>query len=139
MLWSGYLLRRAWRWFGLGVLAGGAFLFLVVVSYLPFYVGTPTSPTSGVVEAAVDLHLVGSIAAFLLAVVLMMYAYRFTRGPFRYFSPILGVVALTALLLFASGNSLGVGFGGMERVLIYTMDVWIIGFGAYLLGGSGPS
>jgi hypothetical protein len=139
MLWSGYLLWRvaAWRWFGIGVLAGGAFLLLVGVSYLPFYVGTPTSPTSGVVEAAIDLHLIGSISAFLLVIVLMFFAYRFTRGLFRYFSPVLGVVALAALLLFASGNYLGMGFGGTERVLIYSFDVWITGLGGYLLGGAG--
>ena len=140
-LLAGYLLRRAtaWKRFGLGILLIGMFLLLVGASYLPFYLGTPTSATSGVVVAAADLHIIGSIGTFLLAMVLMISAYRFTRGPFRYLSPVLGVVALAALLLDVSGNDLGVGFGGMERILIYSLDIWIIGFGAYLLGGSGST
>lgn len=56
-------------------------------------------------------------------------------GPFRYVSAGLGVVALTALVLFVtvgSGNPLGVG--GLERWITYPVQLWATAFGGYLLG-----
>ena len=137
-LLSGYLFRKATshKLFGLGIAVIGAFLFLIGVSYIPFYLGTPTI---GAIDVAGDVHIVSSIGAFVLAFVLAVFAYRFTKGPFRYLSPTLGAVILASSLLFMSGEYLGVGFGGIERVLIYSMTIWFIGFGAYLLGSSGPS
>jgi hypothetical protein len=120
------------RLFALGIAVVGAFLFLIGVSYVPFYFGTPTS---GVMDAVGGLHGVSSIMVFVLVFILAVYAYRFTRGPFRYISPVLGVVVLASSLSFMSGNYLGVGFGGMERVLIYSCETWLIGLGAYALGG----
>jgi hypothetical protein len=31
---------------------------------------------------------------------------------------------------------LGLGLGGIERVIIYPMALWLLGFGAYLIGDS---
>jgi len=131
---GGYLLRKATshRLFSLGIAVVGACSFLVGVSYVPFYLGTPTI---GVIDATEVLHGIGSFGVFILAFILAIYAYRFARGPFRYLSPILGVLMLASLLLGFSGDYLGVGFGGMERVLIYCINIWILGFGSYLLGG----
>jgi hypothetical membrane protein len=141
MIWSGYLLRRATshKLFGLGLLVAGVLLLLIVVSYIPFYLG---ASTAGAVGAAYDLHVASSFPVFILAIILMIFTYRFTRGPFRYFSLALGLVALAALGIFLGsmsglGNYLGLGVGGIERVLIYSFEVWSIGFGAYLLGGFG--
>ena len=135
LVWGGYLLRKATshRLFGLGVAVTGALLFLIGVSYIPFYIGTPSS---GVLDVAMGIHGVSSVVVFIVAFILAISAYRFTRGPFKYLSPILGAVILASSLLFMSGNFLGVGFGGIERVLIYSFMIWFIGFGAYLLGGS---
>jgi len=141
MLWSGYLLRKGTsrKLFGLGLLVAGVFEFLVGVSYIPFYLG---ASTAGAVGAAYDLHVASSFAAFILAIILMIFTYRFTRGPFRYFSLALGLVALAAFGISLGGfsgfgNYLGLGVGGIERVLIYSFEAWGIGFGAYLLGGFG--
>lgn len=135
-LLGGYLLRKATdhKLFNLGVALVGVFLFLIGVSYIPFYLGTPTID---VINVMGGLHDIGSIGAFVMVFLLAVFAYRFTRGPFRYLSPTLGAVILASTLFFMSGNFLGVGFGGMERVLIYSLSIWIIGFGAYLLGSAG--
>ena len=137
-LLGGYLFRKATshKLFGLGVAVIGVFLFLIGVSYIPFYLGTPTI---GAIDVAAGVHIVSSVGAFVLAFVLAFFAYRFTKGPFRYLSPILGAVILTSSLLFISGEYLGAGFRGMERVIIYSLMMWITGFGAYLLGSSDPS
>jgi len=135
LLWSGYLLRGATshKLFGLGVLVAGVLLVLVGVSYLPLYLG---ATASGPVGAAYDLHVVSAIGVFVLAIILMISSYRITRRPFKHFSLVLGLVALVSLPLFGSGNYLGLGLGGIERVLIYSVEAWIIGLGAYLLKGS---
>src|SRR5947199_267685 len=48
----------------------------------------------------------------------------------------LGVRSLAALGLFISNNFLGLGNGGMERMIVYPVLTWGIGFGGYLLGMS---
>ncbi len=48
------------------------------------------------------------------------------RGALTVTSIGLGALGLTATLLFVSGNFLGIGLGGMERVAAYPMTVWQI-------------
>jgi hypothetical protein len=136
LLWGGYLIRRAtsYRLYGLGVSAGGALVLLIAGSYVPFYAGTPTT---AVIGADTDLHVAATMAIFILAIVLMISAYALTRRPFRYLSLVLGVVALSVLLLGVSGINPGVGGGTLERVFEFSFLAWMMGFGAYLLGGSG--
>lgn len=49
------------------------------------------------------------------------------------FSVVSGTVGLVATLLFVSGQYLGIGLGGMERVAAYPMTVWQIVAGVALL------
>ncbi|HXQ93411.1 MAG TPA: hypothetical protein VN739_10435, partial [Nitrososphaerales archaeon] len=59
-----------------------------------------------------------------------IYAYRFTKSPFRYFSITLGVISLVAIPFL--GYSSLLGFGGIERLVVYPYTIWGIAFGAYL-------
>ena len=43
-----------------------------------------------------------------------------------YFSLVLGSFSLLALLLFASSIYLGLGNGGMERMIAYPVQLWNI-------------
>jgi len=45
-------------------------------------------------------------------------------------------VVLLALVLFASGTFLGLGKGGMERMIAYPALLWAIGFGGHLISYS---
>ena len=51
------------------------------------------------------------------------------------FSVFAGVLGMLATLLFVSGNYLGIGLGGMERVAAYPMTVWQIVAGIAFLRG----
>jgi len=59
-----------------------------------------------------------------------------------YFSVIMGVVTLVFwgfLELMegtASSNYLGLGVGGIERIVAYPLLLWVVGFGGYLMGSS---
>jgi len=135
LLLAGVILRRAsHRLFGPGLSISGGLLLVIGLSYVPFYIGTPNT---GVVENAADLHIISSLLVFILLVILMISSYRLSRGPFRFLSLSLGMVALVAFLLGLSGNYLGLGPGGMERFMIFSFDCWAIGFGAHLLSAPG--
>jgi hypothetical protein len=51
-------------------------------------------------------------------------------------SILLGVGSLVALGLYGSKVYLGLGGGGMERMIAYPVLAWGIGFGGALLGGN---
>lgn len=55
-----------------------------------------------------------------------------------WFSLFAGTLGMTATLLFISGQFLGIGLGGMERVAAYPMTVWQIVAGWALLRGRQP-
>lgn len=46
---------------------------------------------------------------------------------------ILGGTTLASLLLFVLGSYLGLGPGGMERMVVYPVILWGVGFGGYLM------
>jgi len=52
---------------------------------------------------------------------------------FRVFTFASGMISLIGFVLFYSGNYLGIGIGGMERVVSYTYTLWMILFGSYML------
>ncbi|MBI2648193.1 MAG: hypothetical protein HYY68_06785 [Thaumarchaeota archaeon] len=44
-----------------------------------------------------------------------------------------GVITLVAIVLFTAGQYLGMGVGGMERMIVYPELIWLVSFGAYLM------
>ena len=46
---------------------------------------------------------------------------------------LLGIISLAALALFLSGLHLGLGGGGMERMILYPSLLWILAMGAVLM------
>jgi hypothetical membrane protein len=68
-----------------------------------------------------------------------IYSYRIVRSPLSYIFVLLGIMGLAALALFAGNTYLGLGAGGMERMIFYPAMLWTLGFGAYLLGEEGRS
>jgi len=48
-------------------------------------------------------------------------------------SLLLGALTLSSLMLFVLGNYIGLGAGGMERMIAYPVILWGVGFGGYLM------
>jgi hypothetical membrane protein len=67
--------------------------------------------------------IAGNIAMIVFGLAL---AQRPTHPALRTFSIISGAFGLLGTLLFVSGQYLGIGLGGMERVAAYPMTVWQI-------------
>ncbi len=85
-------------------------------------------------------HGIFALLSFLFgALAAIGSSYRAVRGPFRVLSILLGVGSLLALAFFfltASVGYLGLGVGGMERMVTYPTLLWTLGFGGYLLAPS---
>jgi hypothetical membrane protein len=86
------------------------------------------------------IHGVVSLIAFLFSglsavfSVICSYAHDFklVQMPFSVISVILGLMTLGALVLFMGNIYLGLGKGGMERMIVYPTLMWAAGFGGYL-------
>ena len=79
------------------------------------------------------LHGIGSALPFLIGNigVVVLGASLEVPGALRLFTVLVGVVALVALAFYASTHFLGLGEGGIERVVAYPQTVWLIVYGAY--------
>jgi hypothetical membrane protein len=83
-------------------------------------------------------HSIFSLLIFLFAGLSAIVTFRFQKAPLSYFSAILGAITLVALILYVPdagsfGNALGIGAGGLERLIVYPVLVWTIAFGGHLM------
>jgi hypothetical membrane protein len=87
------------------------------------------------------IHSVVSLIAFLFSglsaifSVICSYVHKFklVEMPFSVIAVILGLMTLGALVLFMGNIYLGLGAGGMERMIVYPTLMWGAGFGGYLI------
>ena len=84
-------------------------------------------------ETAPLAHELTSDIAFIFAAVAAIWSYRLAKAPLSYFSVILGVVSLAAIVLDEANVTAGLGVGGIERMIVYPVIVWAVGFGAYVM------
>jgi len=79
-------------------------------------------------------HYIFAIAAYVFVVVSVIISYRVLRPPLSHFSVGLGIVSLVAIVLLVTQQDLGIGKGGMERMVSYPIFIWALGFGGSLIG-----
>ena len=83
------------------------------------------------------LHSIFAVIAFVFGGISAIVSYRLQKQPLSILSVILGVFSLLAMGLLASGNYLGLGLGGIERMVAYPIILWAVGFGGYLIAQDG--
>jgi hypothetical membrane protein len=126
ILVSSYFIYRYFRWkpiTGLIALAGiGALGVGIFNESAPFM-----------------LHDIFSLITFLGIGLTALVSYRLQKPPLGYFSVILGLVTLVALVLYVPdsgvtfGGDLGIGAGGLERLIVYPVLFWSLAFGGHLM------
>ncbi len=82
------------------------------------------------------LHDISALLAFIVGGISAIASYKITKSPYRIISIIMGIATLVAFILFLTtrySGFLGLGVGGMERMIAYPTLLWIISFGGYLL------
>lgn len=84
-------------------------------------------------------HWLSSFLLIDFGAVSAVAAYKITKSPFKFLSVFLGAGMVIAIVLFCltwSTGGLGIGGGGMERMIVFPTIAWIISLGGYLLGKS---
>ena len=119
ILVSALYLFRAYRWKPAAALMALTGIGAVGVGVFP--------------ETAGFLHPLFSLITFLFAGLTAIVAARFQKAPLSLFSVILGLVTLFALIAYIDGEYVGLGAGGMERLVVLPVLVWGIGFGGHLM------
>jgi hypothetical membrane protein len=89
-------------------------------------------------------HSLGSVVGIFAGLVVVLLSYRRVPSPLRYLFAFLAILGLFgALVEFGAYNSSfelqTLGPGGWERVIVYPLLIWEIGFGGYLLSGNAAS
>jgi hypothetical membrane protein len=83
-----------------------------------------------------QIHTVVSLIVFLFGGLSSIASFKLLKKPFSVIAVVTGVISLAALVLFAGGVDLGLGVGGMERMIAYPILLWGTGLGGYLIASS---
>jgi hypothetical membrane protein len=119
ILVGAYFLQRAFHWKPATVLIALAGIGAMGVGLFP--------ETTGI------WHSIFSLIVFLFAGLSALVMARFQKKPMFYFSIMLGLFTLVALFLYVGSIYAGLGAGGMERMVVYPVLVWSIGFGGHMM------
>ena len=118
----------------IGIIA--AYFLLQRDKIMGFLIGLSSIGALGVGIFPMDIptpHSISALITFLFSGLAQIYSYRLERTYLKYLWILSGVVTLISLALFISGVYLGLGRGGMERMIVYPALIWLIGFGRSLL------
>jgi len=80
-----------------------------------------------------DIHLIFAAIAFGMGCLAALVSSRTVKGPLSIVFASLGVIGLAALILQGTKNFMGLGVGGMERMIYYPSLFWILAYGVYLM------
>lgn len=85
------------------------------------------------------IHATFALLTFSAGGVSAILFYKAESVPYRYVSILLGAVALGTLVVYIFSGEEGplsaLGIGGIERWVAYPILLWILSYGAYLMGG----
>lgn len=89
----------------------------------------------GTIHTVVSLiaFLFGGLSAIFSALCSYVHDFKLLKMPFSIIAVILGLISLGALVLLGSNIDLGLGVGGIERMIAYPLLIWGAGFGGYLI------
>jgi hypothetical membrane protein len=121
--------------FGLLVLLASSKLYADKGSYLWLFFALSGIGAVGVAVFNEDTgwpHVLFALLSFLFGNLAAVYAFTKTKPMFSYISLGLGLLGLGALVLLGTGTFLGLGPGGMERIVFYSGILWALAFGARL-------
>jgi len=78
-------------------------------------------------------HVFFSAFTFFSGGIQALLVFKVAKPPFSYFSVVAGVVTLASLVLYGTHTYLGLGQGGMERMIAYPVLIGGLAFGGYLM------
>jgi len=134
---------------GVGVVAGAYFIQRAFgVRFFPVLLtlaGLGAMAAALFPETIQPAHGIGAGVAFVFGGLSAITSYKLQKPPLSYASVLLGALTLVAVILFypylglateSTVTYLGLGKGGMERLIAYPTLLWLVGFGSHLIGRS---
>lgn len=131
ILLSAYFLYRYFRWKPFTALVG-----LAGIGAVGLGVFNETAPFM--------LHDLFSLLTFLGIGLTALLSYRLQKQPLGYFAIVLGLLTLISLVLYipdtgtSIGGNLGIGPGGLERLIVYPVLFWSVAFSGHLMAMGEP-
>ena len=86
-----------------------------------------------------EVHAAFAVMAFAFGNLAAIISRAMVRPPLSWLFVMLGLIGLSALVLMGTDNDLGLGIGGMERLILYPPMFWALVFGGYLLAEERPA
>ena len=109
-------------------------VLLVLAAFGAMGVGVFTEAFGSIhAVASLIVFLFGGLSAIFSAICSYVHRVRLLGKPFSVTAMILGVMSLAALVLLAVRIDLGLGMGGIERMIAYPILMWGAGFGGCLI------
>jgi hypothetical membrane protein len=122
---------------GLLTLIGTYFLYraynLKVITILLTIAAVAAMGVGIFTENSEPMHMIASFSVFLFSGLSAIISYRLVKHPFNIIVILLGLMSLSAVFLFIGNIYFGLGVGGMERMIVYPILIWMIGFGSFLM------
>ncbi|MGD0057431.1 MAG: DUF998 domain-containing protein [Methanomassiliicoccales archaeon] len=78
-------------------------------------------------------HALFALIGFFFGALTAVISFKIVKPPYAWFGVILGLISIASLFMFLIGAYLGLGAGGMERMVLYPSLLWYVGLGGYLL------
>ncbi len=128
---------------GLTMIVGAILVYREFKESIPSAVGFSFMAVAGIGTLLVGLfpentnttlHVIGATLPFLIGNLGLIVLGTVLDIPksLRYYTLLSGYISLVAFLLFISHTYLGLGIGGMERLVAYPQTMWLIVFGVYI-------
>jgi len=78
-------------------------------------------------------HSLFALLGFFFGALTAIISYKIVKPPYSWFGVVLGLTSMVSLFLYVGGTYLGLGAGGMERLVLYPSLLWYVGLGGCLL------
>jgi len=83
--------------------------------------------------AALLFFLFGGLSAIFAVICSHVHGFKLMKMPFSGIAVILGLTTLVGFVLFVGRIHFGLGVGGIQRMALYPVLLWLAGFGGYLM------
>ncbi len=80
-----------------------------------------------------SLHSVFAFLAFIFGGITAILFVTHKGTPLRVISPLVGILVLVSIFLYATGRLYGLGGGGMERMIVYPTLFWALALSGHLM------
>lgn len=78
------------------------------------------------------IHTLVSFVTFFFGSLAVISSFRIQKHIMSYISVLIGLVSLISLSFYIYGITLGIGVGGLERMIAYPILLWTLYFSGYL-------